>query len=212
MREWLKTPDARAIRPNWPSWLWILPRAKVLIQCSPNCPLKTFARHLDGAALKAERLGRGSCLVSKEPRSRKAQPKPGGAATVAAAEPTDPSPAPPDLYASDFDFLLINGEMNETMFGTVMRAVSKYRRNKKLVLIVVTYGGVANPTYRTARYLQSVYDEIHAFVPSLCKSAGTLMVTAAHTLIVSPLGEMGPLDVQLMQKDEILGRRVRTHY
>lgn len=133
-------------------------------------------------------------------------PKPDGGA-VRATEATDPTPAPPDLYASDFDFLLINGEMSEAMFGTVMRTVSKYRRNKKLVIIVVTYGGVANPTYRTARYLQSVYDEIHAFVPSLCKSAGTLMVTAAHTLIISPFGEIGPLDVQLMQKDEILGRR-----
>jgi hypothetical protein len=45
------------------------------------------------------------------------------------------------------------------------------------------------------------------FVPSLCKSAGTLMVTAAHTLIISPFGEIGPLDVQLMPKDEILGQR-----
>jgi hypothetical protein len=116
-------------------------------------------------------------------------------------------PAISDPYTSGFDFLVINGEMNERMFGLVLRVVPKHRKNKKLVLICVTYGGLANPTYRAARYLQSVYDEIHAFVPSLCKSAGTLMVTAAHTLILSPFGEIGPLDVQLMQKDEILGRR-----
>lgn len=93
------------------------------------------------------------------------------------------------------------------MFSSVLKSVPKGKRNKKLLVIVVTYGGLANPTYRIARFLQSIYDEVHAFVPSLCKSAGTLLVTAAHTLVISPFGEIGPLDVQLMQKDEILGRR-----
>ena len=62
------------------------------------------------------------------------------------------------------------------------------------------------PTGLPASYSQYMM-KYTLFVPALCKSAGTLMVTAAHTLILSPFGEIGPLDVQLMQKDELLGRR-----
>jgi hypothetical protein len=147
--------------------------------------------------------------VGKEPKSRRPPPKPDGAKSSTAGKPDGATQTSTivDAYSSDFDFLLVNGEMSERMFGLVVKTVPKFHKHKKLVLIVVTFGGYANPTYRTARFLQSVYDEIHAFVPSLCKSAGTLMVTAAHTLIISPFGEIGPLDVQLMPKDEILGRR-----
>ena len=49
--------------------------------------------------------------------------------------------------------------------------------SKKAVLILVTYGGLANVAYRVARYLQTVYDEdVVAFIPVQCKSAGTLLV------------------------------------
>jgi len=44
------------------------------------------------------------------------------------------------------------------------------------------------------------------FVPSICKSAGTLVCLAANKLIMSPDGELGPLDVQMKKKDEFLIR------
>lgn len=36
-----------------------------------------------------------------------------------------------------------------------------------------------------------------------CKSAGTLVALGAHELLMSDHGELGPLDVQLLKKDEI---------
>jgi hypothetical protein len=41
----------------------------------------------------------------------------------------------------------------------------------------------------------------------LCKSAGTLMATGANQIVMGPFGEIGPLDVQLLQRDEISGSR-----
>lgn len=114
---------------------------------------------------------------------------------------------PSDRFASGYDFLLVNSSMDEPCFGEVLKQTAENKKNAKLVLIIVTLGGYASPAYRIGRYLQSVYDELAVFVPSLCKSAGTLLATCGNELLISPFGEIGPLDVQLPQKDEILRRR-----
>ncbi len=97
--------------------------------------------------------------------------------------------------------------MEGDLFIRVIRAVSTSKKNKKLVLFLVSWGGVADAAYRTGRYLQSAYDSITVFIPSSCKSAGTLLAIAGNCIIMSPFGELGPLDVQLRKKDEIFGRR-----
>jgi hypothetical protein len=113
----------------------------------------------------------------------------------------------PDKFASGYDFLLVNSSMQGLLYPRVMRSVLGGRKNSKLVLCLITYGGSADVAYRIGRYLQSVYDEITVFIPSMCKSAGTLLATAAHSIVMTPFGELGPLDVQLRQRAEIFGRR-----
>jgi hypothetical protein len=103
--------------------------------------------------------------------------------------------------------LLLNRDLRTAAFTAVMRCVRAHKAHEKLVLILVTYGGQPNVAYRIARFLQTAYQEIVAFVPSECKSARTLMVSAAKTVVLSPFGEIGPMDVQLLQRDEIFGRR-----
>jgi len=114
---------------------------------------------------------------------------------------------PRDEFETGYDILLVNGPITEPLYGEILGCVSTNRQNSRVVLTLVTYGGVANPAYRIGRYLQSVYDDFVVFVPSLCKSAGTLLVTAGNRLLISPFGEIGPLDVQLPRRDEIFGRR-----
>jgi hypothetical protein len=115
----------------------------------------------------------------------------------------------PDKFADGHDFLIINSPMEEDVFTKLIGCVSsrKAKTNKNLVLTLVTYGGSADAAYRIGRYLQSVYDNITVFIPSSCKSAGTLLAIAGHSIVMSPFGELGPLDVQLRQKDEIFARR-----
>ncbi|WP_163006001.1 SDH family Clp fold serine proteinase [Methylobacterium brachiatum] len=101
----------------------------------------------------------------------------------------------------------MNRDITEGLFTSVMSEVAEKRRASNLVLIIVTLGGVANEAYRTTRYLQSIYDNLVVFVPAVCKSAGTLMATGANQIVMGPFGEIGPLDVQLLQRDEITGSR-----
>jgi hypothetical protein len=113
----------------------------------------------------------------------------------------------PDKYSSGYDFLLVNEDIRDDTFPEVMGCVNRFKKNNNVVLILLTYGGTANGAYRTARYLQTIYEDVVAFLPSECKSAGTLLVTAANSVLISPFGEVGPLDVQLLKRDELAGRR-----
>jgi hypothetical protein len=125
------------------------------------------------------------------------------------AKDYDGSGHPPieDRYATGYDFLLINHDIDSSLFGRVHECVTTKRQNDKVVVLVVTYGGLANVAYRVGRFLQTLYEEVVVFVPSVCKSAGTLLVAAAHRLMILGFGELGPLDVQLFRRDEIWGQR-----
>ena len=102
----------------------------------------------------------------------------------------------------DYDIFLYNGPISEPMYSKVVSNIVRKKRNRVLV-ILVTLGGYANPAYRIARLLQSTCARFTILVPSYCKSAGTLVVTGAHELWMSVFAELGPLDVQLVKWDEI---------
>ena len=77
------------------------------------------------------------------------------------------------------------------------------RRRKNILLLLVTTGGDADPAYRIARCLQTKYERFFLYVSGYCKSAGTLVASGAHELVISDHGELGPLDVQMSKKDEL---------
>lgn len=104
----------------------------------------------------------------------------------------------------DADVILYNGPIyrfQDTMF---IKACIGRRRRKNVLFILVTEGGDADPTYRIARCLQNNYEFFSLYVSGYCKSAGTIVATGAHALIMSDHGELGPLDVQMSKKDELL--------
>lgn len=84
------------------------------------------------------------------------------------------------------------------------------------VLILTTNGGIADSAYKIARLLQKSHENLFLFIPSFCKSAGTLIALGASELYLTELSELGPLDVQLFQQDELFKSRsglvVRTAF
>ena len=70
-------------------------------------------------------------------------------------------------------------------------------------LLLATDGGDADFAYRIARFFQTVFERFYICIPGRCKSAGTLIALGANELIMSGYSEIGPLDVQLTQRDEI---------
>lgn len=105
------------------------------------------------------------------------------------------------------DFLLINSDVAPGL-GDNVRALVRERGAKRpnLFLILVTQGGLADEAYRCGRLLQAEYEHITVCIAGWCKSAGTLLAIAGHTLMFGPKGELGPLDVQITKRDELFDR------
>ena len=75
-----------------------------------------------------------------------------------------------------------------------------------IVLFIMTGGGSPDVAYRIARALQRRVGDKGIFtvvVTTYCKSAGTLIAVGGDELAISDRGELGPLDIQLLKKDEL---------
>lgn len=107
-----------------------------------------------------------------------------------------------------FTHILINSPIDGGLFRQVMNVISSFPDRKRTgVLTLITYGGIANDAYRIGRFLQMSFQHLYVHVPTVCASAGTLLVCAANKLIISPLSELGPLDAQILKDDELHARR-----
>ncbi|MFN3076304.1 MAG: SDH family Clp fold serine proteinase [Alphaproteobacteria bacterium] len=104
------------------------------------------------------------------------------------------------------DVVIYNGPIEDAGFGKLVQATTGGTA-QACVLMMATYGGVADAAYRISRWLQRIYQRVIFYPTSICASAGTLVALGAHALIMSPLSELGPLDVQLRKNNEIDGRK-----
>lgn len=77
-------------------------------------------------------------------------------------------------------------------------------RRENCILILTTYGGSPDAAYRIARTIKRHYAKFSLYVYGTCKSAGTLLALAADEIVMSEMGEFGPIDIQLTKDDEML--------
>lgn len=124
---------------------------------------------------------------------------------AAKAKPA-PAKAANDAEYDGYDVLVVNGLVEEPLFAQIAKVLQD-KVSDNAIVALVTYGGQANAAYRISRLLQGMYNDLVVFVPSYCKSAGTLIASAGNKLVISPFGEIGPLDVQLAERDEIGERK-----
>jgi hypothetical protein len=103
----------------------------------------------------------------------------------------------------DADVLIFNGDIARWHDRALIDACRGRRRRPSVILILVTNGGNADAGYRMARCLQRYYPKVIVYVSGYCKSAGTLIATGAHELVIADHGELGPLDVQMVKQDEL---------
>ena len=112
------------------------------------------------------------------------------------------------------DFAIYFGEMRSPHDKFVIRTCYERRRRSSLMLMLATRGGDASVAYRVGRALQDCYrpksadgetgkPQFTVFIPTLCKSAGTILAIAGSKLIMSELAELGPIDVQLRNPLEV---------
>jgi hypothetical protein len=118
------------------------------------------------------------------------------AATYAALSATNPGS----------DLILINRIVSRKLHADLTGCIGANQRHKRAVVVLTTYGGDPHGGYRVARCLRNHYEHVRLLVPSFCKSAGTLIAIGANEIAIGDLGELGPLDIQVLKPGEMLQR------
>lgn len=103
----------------------------------------------------------------------------------------------------DRDILIISEAISRQLHHDLSLLIAKDQRHRKCTLFLTTRGGDADGGYRIARCLQHHYEHIRLVIPSLCKSAGTLVAIGANEIVIGDLGELGPLDIQVRKASEL---------
>jgi hypothetical protein len=114
----------------------------------------------------------------------------------------------------DTDFVAYFGDMVRPCDEFLIAACRARKRRKNIILMLATRGGDASVAYRLGRAFQKFYKieerttdsvsaEFTVFIPTFCKSAGTVLATAATKIVMSDFAELGPIDAQLKNPQEV---------
>jgi hypothetical protein len=106
---------------------------------------------------------------------------------------------------SPTDLLLYNGPIDNEGFEQVVENTNA-RQADTVTLLLTTLGGDAGAAYRIASLLCHRYKKFRLMVSGMCKSAGTLIAVGSSEIVMTDTGELGPLDVQIRKRDELLQR------
>lgn len=116
----------------------------------------------------------------------------------------------PDLLKAIKDIATSNGGVDIWIYGgNISRSGADQildslpKEGHEALLILATTGGDPDGAFRIARTFQARYKHFRVYIPTRCKSAGTLVVLGAEEIILRRSGELGPLDIQLGKTDEI---------
>lgn len=113
------------------------------------------------------------------------------------------APAKSALAELDCDMLIHAGGIS---FGQEKHYVNIFeaqnQRPDHVILWLTSPGGDPDTAYQIARLLQKRYTKVSVFVNGWCKSSGTLICLGANELIMDDLGQLGPLDIQILNREE----------
>lgn len=107
------------------------------------------------------------------------------------------------LKSLDKDFILYVGEIHFGHESDLEEILSTIEAPKKEVILwLTTPGGNPDAAYSMARLLQRRYKGLTVFVNGWCKSSGTLMCLGASEIVMGDLAQLGPLDIQILNREE----------
>ena len=111
------------------------------------------------------------------------------------------------------DIVLISSEIDRKLYTKLSDMLGDQKRAKEACIVFLnTHGGDPHAAFRIARCLRYHYKHVRLVVPHYCKSAGTLVAIGADVVAIGDRGELGPLDIQIMNRKEIFERSSGLDY
>ncbi|MCO7246403.1 hypothetical protein [Halomonas sp. Mc5H-6] len=106
------------------------------------------------------------------------------------------------LISNPADFYIFSGEIKTGQEREFARIIKKGQASDKAILWLTTPGGSPDGAYMIARTFQRHYKHFSIFINSFCKSSGTLICLGADELLMDQNGHLGPLDIQILNREE----------
>ncbi|MGH3812034.1 MAG: SDH family Clp fold serine proteinase [Pseudonocardiaceae bacterium] len=85
-----------------------------------------------------------------------------------------------------------------TLFAELLYGLD---RAQDLHLLLASPGGDGGAAVRLARMAQAACRELVVIVPEMAKSAATILALGAHTIVMGPTSDLGPIDPQILVSD-----------
>ena len=106
----------------------------------------------------------------------------------------------------DADIILFNQGISDESADKLHDRLYNSNIRKNVFFILSSFGGDAHAAYLIARELQICYSKVILCIAGDCFSAGTLIALCAHEIVLTNRSRLGPLDVQILKKDELSER------
>jgi hypothetical protein len=93
------------------------------------------------------------------------------------------------------------GSISRKVFKAFQAARYEIEDGKPVALLLESPGGDAHCAFHIARFFQRRSDQFTVIVPQYAKSAATLVALGASQLLLGRDAELGPLDVQMLDRE-----------
>lgn len=87
--------------------------------------------------------------------------------------------------------------ISHDVFPFIYKHLEKIGNSQKINLFIYTTGGITISGYSIVNMIREYCKEYGAIIPFKCLSTGTLMVLGANSIIMSKMGQLGPVDPSL---------------
>ena len=88
-------------------------------------------------------------------------------------------------------------KISHDVFPFIYKHLEKIGNSQKINLFIYTTGGITISGYGIVNMIREYCEEYGAIIPFKCLSTGTLMVLGANSIIMSKMGQLGPVDPSL---------------
>lgn len=105
--------------------------------------------------------------------------------------------------SAQYEIFIYSGSIERRVVKNLQVAAGNLRSDKAALLFLTTYGGDPHAAYWLIHCLRSCFSKTRLALAGVCKSAGTLVAVGADEIAFGDSGELGSLDVQFRQSDEL---------
>ena len=106
--------------------------------------------------------------------------------------------------SKEYEVFVYSGPIENRTVRVMQNIADRLRSNERAaMLFLTTYGGDPHAAYWLIHSLRSCFTKTRLVLAGACKSAGTIVAIGADKIVFGSRGELGSLDVQVRQQDEL---------